>query len=141
MSKLVESTNKLPKQEYSRKPLTKHKVKGASSKSIFRFMTTPVDEIDMEKLAFYYPRDVDDFERNRALLLWYPEWRERLIEMRIICDEWKNLVENWSKIEQLYDEDYAKHGNKAYDTGECCKYIRSLVKCKAQFIPTRYCSH
>lgn len=118
----------MQKQEYSQKPLTKHDVRGASSKTIFKFMTTPLQELDMDKLACYHPRDVDDFERNRALLLWYPEWKVRLPEMGVVCSEWKNLVDNWSEIERLYDADYVQYGNKAYRIGQCCKYIRSLVK-------------
>ena len=127
------------KQEYDHKPLTTQEVKGASSKTIFKFMSFTKEEIEeisssddqnRDKLSFHYPMDVDDFERNRALLLWYPEWRERLDEMKVLGDEWKNLVspEAWSKIENLYDEDYAKYGNKAFGKGECCRYIRSLVR-------------
>ena len=116
---------KLTKQEYYRKPLIKREIQGASSRSIFRFMTA--QNTELSKLHCY-PLDVDDFERNRALLLWYPEWKKRLPEMCIISPQWANLVNNWSTIEALYDEDYIVHGNMAYNIGKCCKYIRSLVK-------------
>lgn len=112
------------KQEYCSKPLSKNEVKGESSKTIFKFMTESL----VESMKFYYPRDVDDFERNRALLLQYHEWKERLIEMAIYSPKWKILVENWSTIEKLYDRDYEKYGHKAYGVGECDQYIRSLIK-------------
>lgn len=120
--------NPLPKQEYYSKPLTKHEVRGASSKTIFKFMTTPFDARKIRLMSFNHPKDVDDFERNRALLLYYPEWKIRLPEMGIICKEWNSLVNNWASIEQLYDEDYIKYGNKAYKIGKCDNYIRSLIK-------------
>jgi hypothetical protein len=116
----IGTISELDKQEYSEKPLYKKDVHGLSSKAIFEFMTQGNKYYD-------YALDVDDWERNRALL-WYPEWREKLINMSIISDRWKNLVENWDHIEKLYDEDYEKYGNKAYEDGECCKYIRTLVK-------------
>lgn len=119
----IGTISELEKQEYSQKPLYMKDVHGLSSKAIFKFMTQ--DHIDK---YYDYPLDVDDFERNRALLLWYPEWRKRLVEMSIISDRWSNLVNNWDHIEKLYDEDYEKYGNKAYEDGECCKYIRTLVK-------------
>lgn len=118
------------KQEYLTKP-TYEMIRGESSKSIIKFMITPdISQLNLEessKLALYYPRDVDDFERNRALLIWYPEWRERLLEMSVICEEWKRLVENWKTIEELYEADWMVYGNKAYGVGRCCKYIRSLL--------------
>lgn len=157
---------RLPKQVYSSKPLTKDEIRGASSQTIFKFMTTPyniivkesedeiqqnIDKMSLEvlnsndldyisnmpplinkiqtkldKLSRHYPNDVDDFERNRALLLWYPEWKERLTEMSILGQEWKNLTKNWSTIEQLYDQDYLQYGNKAFK-GECNQYISNLV--------------
>jgi len=119
---------KLDKQEYSQKPLCEDDVQGSSSKTIFKFMTT--NEIYIENNYYDYAIDVDDFERNRALLLCYPEWKERLIDMSIISNRWKNLVENWDHIEELYNENYEKYGNKAYEYGECCKYIRSLISLK-----------
>lgn len=119
--------NRTVKQEYDCKPIHKRQVFGESSKTIFKFMTGILTDKERKDEA-YYPYDVDDFERNRALLLWYPEWKPRLPEMGILGEEWKNLVENWSIIEKLYDADYEKHGHKAFGEGECCKYIRSLVK-------------
>ncbi len=99
------------RQEYTTKPLTKKEVLGASSKTIFKFMTG--QEIKRAR----HPWDRDDFERNRALLLCYPEWKARLPEMATLSLVWANLTANWSRIEELYDQD-----EKA-----CRVFIRSLV--------------
>jgi hypothetical protein len=126
-SKLITLSN-LDKQKYPQKPLYKKDINGLSSKVIFKFMTTHSDHFDVNKYKDDHPLDVDDFERNRALLLWYPEWRKRLPEMGIISDKWLNLVNNWNTIEKMYNEDYEKYGNGNIYDKKCCNYIRSLVK-------------
>jgi len=124
----VEIRNDLPKQQYREKPLRLCDVRGESSKAIFKFMTTIPDYIHISEHKYSHPYDVDDWIRNRALLLWYPEWKDRLKDMSIISDRWKNLVENWNTIEKLYDEDYIKYGDGNIYNKDCCSYIRSLVK-------------
>jgi hypothetical protein len=124
---IIGTISNLDKQEYSQKPLYKKDVHGLSSRAIFKFMVTNKDHIDIDEYKHEYPSDVDDWERNRALLLWYPEWKIRLKDMSIISKKWSNLVENWDRIEKLYDEDYEKYGNKAYENGECCQYIIILI--------------
>jgi hypothetical protein len=130
------------RQEYIKPPRTIGKVRGLSSKAIFRFMSKS-EKIPPERISdsdncdsdsdsyseqeWYHPLDVSDWERNRALLLCYPEWRSRLSEMAVLSEKWKVLTEAWSTIERLYDEDYLKYGDRAYSRGECDRYIRSLT--------------
>jgi hypothetical protein len=111
------------KQEYSEKPLHKDDVRGLSSKTIFKFFSKGGAIPDSD----YHPHDVDDWERNRALLLWYPEWKARLHEMEVVSLAWSRLTKNWAAIEALYDEDYRTHGNKAFGKGKCDAFIRSLL--------------
>lgn len=111
----------MDKQEYKAKPMFITGVRGDSSKTIFRFFT------DKRKHPEWPPHDVDDWERNRALLQWYPEWKARLHEMHIISRAWANLVTNWASIEALYDEDYRIHGSKAFAAGKCDALIRLLT--------------
>ena len=120
-------SEKLDRQEYSQKPLYKKDVCGSSSKAIFKFMTTDSKYICIDEYKGLYPSDLDDFSRNRALLLWYPEWKERLIEMKVISNKWNNLVINWDNIEKLYDYDYEKYGDNCYDK-DCNSYIQLLIK-------------
>lgn len=126
-SDLDENISNLEKQEYSQKPLYEKDVFGLSSKAIFKFMTTDQDHIFLDDYKYSYCNDADDFERNRALLLWYPEWKIKLKDMSIISDQWSNLVNNWSTIEKLYDEDYKKYGNDNFYDKNCCFYIKSLL--------------
>jgi hypothetical protein len=111
-------------QLYDTKPLTASEVRGASSKTIFCFMKFGIGYKNSDD----NPLDVDDFERNRALLLWYPEWRERILEMSVISKYWKVLSENWGQIEMLYEKDYLIHRKINHDESECNKYIRKLLK-------------
>jgi len=90
-------------------------------------MITQSEYLDINKFVYQNPIDVDDWERNRALLLWFPEWKQRLTEMSIISEQWENLVINWNEIERLYDIDYEEYGNKAFGKGQCDKYIRHLL--------------
>ena len=116
-------------QEYKDKPTNYDEVQGLSSKTIYNFMTTGRYYEDS-----YYPSDVDDWERCRALLLCYPEWKSRLLEMGEISQYWKILVKNWNEIETKYDADILKYGDNAYGKGECDAYIRSLLKIVKQLV-------
>jgi hypothetical protein len=122
------------KQEYEHVPVLKKEVRGCSSKTIFSLMTRPVGETPEDFVKrrqgklLDHPHDVDDWERNRALLLCYPAWRARLSELRCLSLAWERLVQHWDDIEALYDTDYAQYGHMAYKEGQCCAFIRSLVK-------------
>ena len=50
----------------------------------------------IDTMGFSHPRDVDDFERVRALLLFYPEWIARLPEMGCLCRQWRYIGNNYS---------------------------------------------
>ncbi len=118
------------KQEYTDFPKTINDVKGESSKTIFKFMVGALQYANgyYNEESCPYPCDVDDWERNRSLLLQYIKWNDRLIEMKCLCKEWKNLVENWDEIERLYNKDYEEFGNKRFgEENGCDAYIRSLI--------------
>lgn len=110
-------------QLYKSKPTKLKDVKGASSQTIYVFMKFGCEEIEEKN----HPWDVDDFERCRALLICYPEWKLRLKEMANLSKKWKVLVDNWEEIEEKYNQDYQKYGNKAYGEGMCDNFIRDLI--------------
>jgi hypothetical protein len=109
-------------QLYKNKPTKLKNVHGSSSRTIFLVM------MDLpRKDVTDHPWDVDDWERNRALLICYPEWKSRLKEMADISEYWEVLVNNWETIEDKYNQDYEKYGNMAYGMGECDNLIKSLI--------------
>src|SRR5580698_6174465 len=114
----------LHQQLYNTKPVITEDVCGNSSKTVFIFMKAGPTRVKDNS----HPWDVDDWERNRALLICYPKWRVRIKEMAVVSKAWEALVNNWENIEEKYEQDYQKYGNNAYKIGECDAYIRSLLK-------------
>jgi hypothetical protein len=103
-----------PRQEYQVKPTTAEQVSGLSSRTIFYCMTLgsdhtkwPIDSWRQTPYPPYHPIDVNDWERNRALLLMYPEWRQRLDKLKVLSLEWEQLVMIWHLIEDFYNADIA----------------------------------
>jgi hypothetical protein len=113
------------RQKYLTKPCYDIQIQGLSALTVWYHMT---DYLYKERYRSH-PHDIDDWERIRALLLWYPEWKSRINELSSISKQWKNLVENWETIESLYENDYKEYGNKAFGNGSACQFIRKLVKC------------
>lgn len=145
------------RQEYSIMPRRFIDVRGLSSGTIFIFMNCGLDgiyqpeyhgpevpkHIHGKRRRIRYrlknghytpgehhtnaPNDVDDWERNRALLLCYPHWRNRINEMSEISVYWEVLVNNWNTIEEKYNNDIELYGKSKHDVGECNKYIKTLL--------------
>lgn len=79
---------------------------GTSSKTIWRrMMRRSINDDDRDDV----PYDPDDFGRCYRLLKLFPEWRERLGEMRSVPGwvgkAWGRLVDNWQEMERLYEEE------------------------------------
>ena len=51
-----------------------------------------------------YPSDPDDFKRCYKLLQTVPEWRSELHKVAKISTEWHNLIDNWDKLTEMYEE-------------------------------------
>lgn len=72
---------------------------GISSKTIWSVMMgVAIDRADK-------PYDPSDFGRCYRLLKLIPEWRNRLEEVSKTYPQWKGLVENWSELEALWEEE------------------------------------
>ena len=52
-----------------------------------------------------HPWDNSDFYRCYMLLQIAPEYRARLAEMSNISPQWKALVENWTELEHMLEEE------------------------------------
>ena len=51
------------------------------------------------------PLDPGDFGRCHRLLKDFPEWRARLQEVADRFPSWQPLVDNWPRMEELYERD------------------------------------
>jgi hypothetical protein len=72
---------------------------GVSSETIFEVMTgVPVQRRGI-------PWDPADFGRCYRLLQVFPGWRARLQEVATLHAEWQPFVDNWAKMEELYERD------------------------------------
>lgn len=52
-----------------------------------------------------YPHDAGDFRRCLQLLETAPEMRALLYKMKAISIGWERLIDNWEKIEELYQQE------------------------------------
>ena len=120
-----------PHQRYTKKPLHIDEVVGASSESIFRVMTgMPWPGI------MCAPLDVDDLDKNYALLLQYPEWCPRMAEMSAVSDAWRKIIKYWDIIMELYLMDLRdgrywtidRQDNMNLFNGMCNKFLITLIK-------------
>lgn len=85
-------------QEYYVKPTQLITVRGASSRTIYLHMIGKHNDSNI-----FAPMDCKDYERNRALLLCYPEWLTRMNEMAKYSIHWKLLSQHWTLISELYN--------------------------------------
>lgn len=83
---------------------------GQSSKTMWGFFMGETPEI------INHPHDPDDFQRCYKLLQAVPEWKRRMDELRILSPTWNALVDNWSKLTEMWEERLATgKSNGMYD--------------------------
>jgi hypothetical protein len=51
-----------------------------------------------------HPYDPDDFSRCYILLETVPEWKVDLHKLKTLSPVWSNLVDNWAKLTEMYEE-------------------------------------
>jgi len=51
-----------------------------------------------------HPHDPDDFKRCYKLLQAIPEWKTELYKLKQLSMVWSNLVDNWDKLTEMYEE-------------------------------------
>lgn len=51
-----------------------------------------------------HPSDPDDFKRCYKLLQAVPEWRLQLHKLKSISVAWSNLVDNWDKLTEMFEQ-------------------------------------
>ena len=71
--------------------------------------------MDEEILNINHPLDPDDFSRCYKLLEAVPEWKGRIPELKDLSWQWANLVDNWDKLNDFYEDmRKSKKGNGMY---------------------------
>lgn len=51
-----------------------------------------------------HPYDPDDFKRCWKLLNTVPEWKSEIHKLKPLSRQWSNLVDNWDKLTEMYEE-------------------------------------
>lgn len=74
-----------------------------------------------------YPHDPDDFSRCYKLLEWAPECKSRLGELSILSKQWKNLIENWAKLTEMYELNVSEKWENSKKIG-MYEFMKELTK-------------
>ncbi len=74
--------------------------RGTSSETIFQYLSGRVIRNDNG----CHPHDPDDFKRCYMLLKAIPEWKKDLYKLKELSNEWSNLVDNWDKLTEMFEE-------------------------------------
>lgn len=94
--------------------------RGTSSKTIYgRMVAIPIQGED-------HPYDPDDFSRCYKLLKLIPEWRTTLHVMKDVSLAWSNLVDNWDKLTDMYEENVRTEWKKSKEIG-MFKFMQTLI--------------
>ena len=94
-----------------------HGERGTSSETIFSFFALK-DDIGgcIPASRFHHPIDPDDFKRCSMVFKAFPEWKERINELKALSPVWRGLVDQWDKLEKLLAEQLeTKEDNGMYD--------------------------
>lgn len=71
--------------------------RGSSSEALWNFFMGNPGRKD-------HPWDPDDFKRCYKLLNAVPEWKSVLFKAKSLSPEWSNLIDNWDKLTEMYEE-------------------------------------
>lgn len=71
---------------------------GSSSKTMYNCL------IGNKKFEIHHPYDPDDFKRCYKLLNAVPEWKTKLHKLQCLSPQWNNLVNNWDKLTEMYEQ-------------------------------------
>ena len=63
-----------------------------------------------------HPRDYDDFGRCIGLLEYVPEWKDRLDVLRQISPIWNQLIDNWTNLSNMYEQEQYSEINKLIES-------------------------
>jgi hypothetical protein len=73
-----------------------------------------------------YPDDPDDFSRCYKLLEAVPEWKNELHKLKPLSEAWNNLVENWDKLTEMFEENQKTNWNNYKKIG-MYEFMQTLI--------------
>jgi len=92
-----------------------------------RAMASAIAEIKVEhSWPGNHPHDPDDFNRCLLFLECVPEARKHLDKVANISDVWKNIVENFDTLEQMFLDEVGLNWSNATKASKTYKYMKSL---------------
>jgi hypothetical protein len=77
----------------------------------------------------HHPYDPDDFKRCYKLLQVIPEWKIELHKLKQLSKEWSNLVDNWDKLTEMYEENVITNW-KEYKRIGMYEFMQTLINPK-----------
>lgn len=94
---------------------------GISSKTMFKYL----GGVDITGRYECHPSDPDDFKRCYKLLQAVPQFKAKLYLMKGVSAVWSNLVDNWDKLTEMYEQN-VKEEWKNYKKIGMYEYMKSL---------------
>lgn len=84
---------------------------GMSSKTMWNCL------IGNKDFPINHPYDPDDFSRCYKLLEAVPEWKNELHKLKPLSIAWNNLVENWDKLTEMYEQNVRENWKNSKKIG------------------------
>jgi hypothetical protein len=98
----------------------KYGERGCSSETMWHcFMNDSMSRTD-------HPYDPDDFSRCYKLLQYVPEWKLKLQKLKSLSPEWSNLVDNWDKLTEMYEENVRTNWKNSNKIG-MYEFMKTLI--------------
>ncbi len=73
-----------------------------------------------------HPYDPDDFKRCYKLLEAVPEWKERLYQLKPLSKEWSNLIDNWDKLTEMFEQNIKNNWTNYKEIG-MYEFMQTLI--------------
>jgi len=94
---------------------------GSSSETMWNCL------IGNEKFPVNHPYDPDDFSRCYKLLQIVPEWKKELYKLKPLSSEWNNLIDNWDKLTEMYEQNKKENWANARQVG-MYEFMQKILK-------------
>lgn len=93
---------------------------GMSSKTMWNCL------IGKKDFPVNHPYDPDDFSRCYKLLQAVPEWKNELQKLKPLSKAWNNLVDNWDKLTEMYEQNTKEQWKNSKKIG-MYEFMQTLI--------------